>query len=478
MIKRIFAFLLVLSAVSCTGGLYQEYSGCIIYPDYMDVTVPSGIAPLNFDYTVPAEDNVTTFSFGDMQIRFKGSAVRWNARKWRKLLQAAEGDDIQVTSTSPDTAWTIHVSEDDIDYGIAYRLLEPGYEVYSKMGIYERELSSFRQRAILKNTEFNGCVNCHSVNRGDPSALSLHIRGDHGATILASPGKMEAYNTRTDTTKGFCVYPYWHPSGRYIAYSTNDTRQVYHSKPDKLIEVCDLSSDVLIYDVEANELKLSPSVRRTDRWETFPVFSADGVSVYFCSSAEHMPSDGVEDTRYNLYRASFDVATGAVGDSLEIVVDAESVGKSVSFPRPSYDGRFLVYTLSDYGQFSIWHSEADLWILDLRTGESRVLAGTVSGETESFHNWSSNSRWLVFSSRRDDGQFTRLYFSHVDESGNASKAFMLPQKDPSRYYGTFFMSYNVPDFLTAPLRFDNVKASRLINAPDRTQFGVKFTGNK
>ncbi|MBQ0006412.1 MAG: PD40 domain-containing protein [Alistipes sp.] len=464
--------------MSCTGQLYQEYGSGLIYPDYMDVTIPSDIAPLNFDYTVPARNNVTVFSFGDLQFSFKGSEVRWNARKWHRLLSVAKGGDITVTSSAPDTSWIIHVSEDDIDYGVAYRLLEPGYEVYSKMGIYERELSSFRQRAVVENTEFSGCVNCHAFNRGNTSSMSLHIRGDHGATVLMTPEKMEAFNTKTDTTKGFCVYPYWHPGGRFIAYSTNNTRQIYHSKPEKLLEVFDLSSDVLIYDVEANELVLSPSVMKHGMWETFPVFSADGKSVYFCAAEEKELPYGLEEVRYNLYKAPFDEHTGAIGDSLEVIIDAVSMGKSVSFPRPSYDGRFLVYTLSDYGQFSIWHHEADLWLLDIVTGKSRRLEGTFSPDTESFHNWSSNSRWLVFSSRRDDGQFTRLYFSHIDENGNASKAFMLPQKNPTKYYGTLFMSYNVPDFITAPLSVDNVKASKLINAEKRIPFGVKFIENK
>ena len=58
---------------------------------------------------------------------------------------------------------------------------------------------------------------------------------------------------------------------------------------------------------------------------------------------------------------------------IDTLVHAAEQHKSVSFPRPSYDGRFLCYTLSDYGQFSIWHHEADLWLLDLTTGESRII---------------------------------------------------------------------------------------------------------
>ena len=131
------------------------------------------------------------------------------------------------------------------------------------------------------------------------------------------------------------------------------------------------------------------------------------------------------------------------------------------------------YTLSDYGQFSIWHHEADLYLLDLFTGQSRPMTGANSKDTESFHNWSSNSRWIVLSSRRDDGLFTRLYFCHVDANGNVSKAFMLPQRNPRYFYRGRLLSFNVPDFIICPTRFDGHKASRIINDDSRKNFGVR-----
>ena len=74
-----------------------------------------------------------------------------------------------------------------------------------------------------------------------------------------------------------------------------------------------------------------------------------------------------------------------------------------------------------------------------------------SEDVDSFHTWSSNGRWLVFSSRRDDGLYTRLYFTHIDADGNASKAFLLPQKDPRAYYKRLMESYNLPAFMNGPV---------------------------
>ena len=487
--KRIFHILLVsYLLVSCTETIsdsQQEDKLPLIYPDYIGVTIPVNIAPLNFSLTdeaVARIDAVVTDCHGHSLHSQGQEAVDFDIDDWHTLLGQNRGDSLTVTvSAKYNDGWhtyrsfAIYVSLDSIDYGICYRLIAPGYEVWSKMGIYERNLSSFDERPLIENTQFEGCVNCHSFNRGNPADMSLHIRGTHGATLLRhGDSPLTAYNTKTDQTLGLCVYPYWHPSGRYIAYSTNATSQLFHSADSNRIEVFDTASDLQVYNVEKNELLLSPLLKNDSIYETYPVFSADGRSLYFCA-ARALPegSHQLDSIRYNLFRIDFGPSTGRFGDRIETVIDAVAQQKSISFPRPSYDGRFLCYTLSNYGQFSIWHHEADLWLLDLSTGESCPMTAANSGDTESFHNWSTNSRWLVLSSRRDDGLFTRPYFCHVDAKGKVSKAFMLPQRNPRSFYRDRFLSFNVPDFIISPTRFDGHQASRIINEDSRKNFEVR-----
>ena len=479
----------LMGVVGCTsetvGDARQEKGLPKIYPDYVGVTIPVNIAPLCFgmdDEEALLVDAVVTDSHGNNLHSQGEEAVDFDIDDWHALLAQNRGDSLSITvSAKYADGWhsyrpfSVYVSNDSIDYGICYRLIAPGHEVWSKMGIYERDLSSFDERPLIENTQFEGCVNCHSFNRGNPADMSLHIRGPHGATLLRqNNGPLTAYNTKTDQTLGLCVYPYWHPSGKYIAYSTNVTKQTFHSAHPNRIEVFDDASDLQVYDVEKNELILSPLLKQDSIYETFPVFSADGRSLYFCA-ARALPEGNhqIDSIRYNLCRIDFDPATGKLGSTIETVIDAVAQHKSVSFPRPSYDGRFLCYTLSDYGQFSIWHHEADLYLLNLSTGESQVMAKANSDDTESFHNWSSNSRWMVLSSRRDDGLFTRPYFCHVDANGVVSKAFMLPQRNPRRFYRERFLSFNVPDFIIAPTHFNGRQASRLINDEYRKDFGVR-----
>ena len=487
--KILYTLLSLLLFAACTtetvSNAKQETAQPHIYPDYLGVTIPVNIAPLCFcmaDEAALCIDAVITDRHGH-QLHSQGEeSVDFDVDEWHTLLGQNRGDSLSVTvSAKYDDGWhtycsfPIYVSPDSIDYGICYRLIEPGYEVWSKMGIYERELSSFEERTLIDNTQFVGCVNCHSFNRGNPADMSLHIRGEHGATLLRqNNGPVTAYNTKTDQTLGLCVYPYWHPSGRYIAYSTNSTSQLFHSADPNRVEVFDTASDIQVYDVANNELLLSPLLKQDSVYETYPVFSSDGRSLYFCA-ARALPDGSyqLDSIHYNLCRIDFNPETGNFGNRIDTIINAEAQHKSVSFPRPSYDGRFLCYTLSDYGQFSIWHHEADLYLLNLSTGQSRPMVEANSEDTESFHNWSSNSRWIVFSSRRDDGLFTRPYFCHVDAKGGVSKAFMLPQRNPRRFYRERFLSFNVPDFIIAPTRFDGRKASRIINDKSHKNFGVR-----
>lgn len=448
-----------------------------IYPDYVGVTIPATIAPMNFG--AEEEDaylDVTVKGSKEGTIHVQGETAQFPMKEWKQLLKTNEGDSLSFTvCIQRDNGWTqyrdfsMYISSDTIEYGLAYRLIAPGYVAFGKMGIYQRDLSSFNEYEVMENTLVPlMCVNCHSVNKTNPNRFSLHIRGKHGATLMQRDGKDELLNTKTDSTLAACVYPYWHPSGEYIAYSTNDTKQVFHSSNNKLIEVYDKESNVMVYHPESHTLLRSPLLE-TASFETFPAFSPDGKTLYFCSAkAQDMPQD-YDLVDYDLCSISFNPEDGTFGNRIDTLINASAAGKSISFPRPSYDGRYLMYTLSDYGNFSIWHKEADLWMMDLQNGKQYPLTAINSNDTESFHNWSSNSRWCVFSSRREDGRYTRLYLTHINEQGVASKPFLLPQENPVEYYLELPYSYNVPDFINAPIEVDTQSLSQAILSDERVQ---------
>jgi Tol biopolymer transport system component len=152
-----------------------------------------------------------------------------------------------------------------------------------------------------------------------------------------------------------------------------------------------------------------------------------------------------DSVRYDLYRVLFDPSTRKTGKA-ELIFNASGQEKSVSFPRISPDGRYLVLTLHNYGCFPIWHKEADLYSIDLETMQPSGM-DLNSDFTDSYHSWSSNSRWLVFSSKRIDGLTARFFISYIDENGNSGKPFIMSQKDPE-FYGRFIKSFNLPELST------------------------------
>jgi dipeptidyl aminopeptidase/acylaminoacyl peptidase len=147
--------------------------------------------------------------------------------------------------------------------------------------------------------------------------------------------------------------------------------------------------------------------------------------------------------------------------STDTVFKASDYGRSATFPRISPDGRYLLFTLGSYGNFHIWHKNSDLYLLDMEKKTVSAMSELNSSSVESYHSWSSNGRWIVFSSRRDDGSYTRPYIAYFN-GGMASKPFILPQKDPL-FYDTFFKSYNIPEFMTEPVRISRRKLVHAIN---------------
>ena len=245
------------------------------------------------------------------------------------------------------------------------------------------------------------------------------------------------------------VYPYWHPGGRYCAFSTNKTSQMFHTaNPTKRIEVYDSSSDVFVYDTETRTILLDTLTMRKYWAENVPVFSPDGKWLYYMTAKRQIYPTDYDKEKYSLCRVAFDAETGKLGTQVDTLINTRLTGKSISWPRPSYDGHYIMYAQADYGYFSIWHPEADLWLLDLETGDTRPIDEVNSSRAESLHNWSTNSRWFLFTSRRDDGLYSRLYLAHIDEQGHCTKPFMLPQQNPWHYYLQLLYSYNTPDFTT------------------------------
>ena len=443
----------------------------VIYPDYKEVTVPANIAPLNFRYAMKRVRRArTTFTLDGKTVKFNGLKVEWPLRRWRAFLSGAAGKTILVEAELTVggarvlDSWTVSVSEDRIDPYLTYRLIEPAYQMWNEVSIMERCIEDFSETAIsdAKHTD-NACMNCHihGQQRGDYSLF--YIRGAQGGSILNRDGKLRKLTLNAPGMLSATVYGDLHPSGRFGVFSTNIILPGLHTLAGSRMEVYDSASDLTVADFDNNLMINLPHVARADRFETFPCFSADGASVFYCVADTVSLPQEIHKLRYALVRADFDTQTGYIGVQVDTVWSGAAHQGSVCHPKASPDGRWLMFTVADYGTFPLYHAECTLYLTDLQTGQTRALDGVKGDKSDTYHSWSSDGRWFVFASKRGDGQYGKPYFSHLDADGNATKPFVLPQKS-SRFYDDNYKSFNIPDLGRASTGMTARDAQRMVRS--------------
>lgn len=290
--------------------------------------------------------------------------------------------------------------------------------------------------------------------------------------MVQKDGVQTWYDTKTDSTRAAGSYASWHPSGRYCAYAVNAVHQSFFVNKERNIEVYHDFGDVMVLDTETGELILSPLLQTEDT-EIFPAFSADGKILYFSTSRKcNVPAE-YEKVKCSLCAIQFDADKGSFGNKVDTLLNGPAADKSFVLARPSYDGRWLMYCTANRCNFPVSQKESDLWLMDLKTRQTRPLKEVNTPESESFHNWSGNSRWFVFSSKGEDGMYSRAYLASVDDNGRVTKPFLLPQRNPRKFYRNMFDSYNCPDFTKVKVDFDVRTAREKISSGERKKVKIK-----
>ena len=442
-------------------------------PDWAGVVLPPNLAPLNFlleEGPGPFEITIRAARGDPITLRGRTPAVVIPEGPWRRLLAANRGEALHVDACvrGADGRWlrfdtvSARIASEPIDGHLVYRWMHPLYNKYKHVGIYQRDLSNYDTSVVVRGRSFgHGCLNCHTFLNQRPDPMVLHIRSRHGlAMMLARGGKVAKVDTRTRFNASPAAYSSWHPGGRLIAFSVNKLSLFFHTVGENR-DVFDAASDVGVYCVETNVVSTAPGLCREDRLETWPAWSADGRHLYF-SSAPVLPKARYREVRYDLMRIPYDPEADS-WEEPETVLSAADTGLSITEPRPSPDGRWLLVCMSEYGNFPIYQPSSDLYLIDLATGRYERLACN-SDRCDSYHSWSSNSRWIVFSSKRMDGIFARPFFSYIDQGGKAHPPFPLPQKDPA-YYDACIRTYNVPELVREPVPIGEREWARVIVDP-------------
>ena len=161
--KIIYAFIAVwMGITACTPSVENPTMvnrKPSIYPDYIGVTIPADIAPMNFNIkgdTVDVVDVVAKGSKGG-ELHVCGEWADFDVEDWHQLTEQNVGGTISFTvCTRKDGKWKQYqdfqmmVSPYRLDdYGLTYRRIAPGYEVGGNIGIYQRDIHTFDETAIM-----------------------------------------------------------------------------------------------------------------------------------------------------------------------------------------------------------------------------------------------------------------------------------------------------------------------------------------
>lgn len=445
---------------------YEDGGEVNIYPaEYKDALIPCNIGPMNFQIKEDGFALYADFYADESQVSVKADengVVKIPASDWEFLKKKSDTIIVQVKAFYRDSVKNVdkcrlfsnfhfYVSKDSIDRFLTYRLIEPSYQASGKMGLFSYDLEQLQESPIvtvskqysIHDDRNQMCVNCHHTQKKKDGISMFYYRGMTGGLIVTNGKEVKKVNTKVGDMSYGTSYASIHPSKTYIAMSSALTRQMFHMVGPRKLDVFDWASDLVLYDFEKNSI--TNIVRSKDKQESFPEWSIDGKSLYYVSCDTVFKFDNYQDMKYELMQIDFDETDKSWSNSRKLLSFSDK-DSSVTMPKISPDGKFLALTRSKFGVSTQTNQTADFIMLNLATNKILDTQKVNSDEADSYHSWSSNSKWVVMSSRRENANYMRLYLFHVDGNGVVSAPFIVPRVNPT-YYNYFLKCYNVPELV-------------------------------
>lgn len=374
-------------------------------------------------------------------------------------------------------------SRDSVGASVFYRAvpLPFGYAVKNVHEIewYTGSISGGKPQKVLENMPV--CANCHSFSKNGFIAMDIDYANDKGSYLIA-PLKDTVNMTidkiitwsdykRDEAEPTYGLLSQISPDGRYVLSTVKD-RSVFVAVDnlDYSQLFFPIKGIIAVYDRDARKFYELPGASDKKYVQSNPNWSPDGSEVIFTRADRYMSSKieksqsvllNSEDVKefisrqkefkFDLFRIPFNEGKG--GQSMP-VPGASNNSKSNFFARYSPDGKWIVFCQSE--NFMLLQRDSKLYIMPANGGSPRLMNCNTE-DMNSWHSWSPNSRWLVFSSK-NRGPYTQLYITHIDENGNDSPPVLLENLVFEK------RAANIPEF------FDN-------EAPDLKRLSDEFSKN-
>lgn len=347
-----------------------------------------------------------------------------------------------------------------------------------------RNVGETESRTLMENLPT--CANCHSFSL-DGKTMGLDVDGpqnDKGLYALV-PVQKETSIRNEDVIQWSSLgaklggklraafMSQVSPDGRYVVTTIEDPGTVagqsrkdlfdkYYSanfKDHRFLQVFFPTRGILAwYSHETGQLQPLPGANDSRYVQTDGVWSPDGKYIVFARAeakvpypdgwrpAEYANDPNETQIRYDLYRVPFNDGKGGTP---ERIVGASENGMSNNFPKVSPDGRWIVYVRCRNGQ--LMRPDSQLYIVPFEGGQERRM-NCNAALMNSWHSFSPNGRWLVFSSK-SRSPFTQMYLTHLDTQGNDTPAILVENTTAAN------RAVNIPEFVNvAPDEFLKINA--------------------
>jgi Tfp pilus assembly protein PilF len=374
----------------------------------------------------------------------------------------------------------VHLSPDPVGAPIFYRdvPLMPSRQsvhgVIKPLAVEAVPLIAWRIRNVAEPSsrvvmeDLHSCANCHSFS-GNGKTLGIDMDGpenDKGIYALAQVRPhMTIRNEDMISWSSFRAGPgsplregfmsQVSPDGRYVATTIrppgDKNGQIYYLadfEDYRFLQVFYPTRGIVAwYDRERRTMQPLPGADDPRYVQSGAVWSPDGKYLVFARAVAKDPapsSNGKMATyandpaelpiQYDLYRIPFN---GGLGGKAEPIAGASHNGMSNSFPKISPDGKWIVFVQARNGQ--LMRPDSQLYIVPAAGGAARRMNCNTS-LMNSWHSFSPNSRWLVFSSK-SRSPYTQMFLTHIDTDGNDSPAILIENSTAAN------RAVNIPEFV-------------------------------